>query len=497
MLLTVARTLSKFIVLCWRGGVASRLVKSAEWPYDTALFPSRIRSLHGQHRISQKARPAKREAAPAQREPALRAAHGRQEREEGDRGRRQGGGRRACCRAPRARSTGSPTRTSSTRTRRRDTRAVSPLPSRHGVALRIRRRKPARREVARAAAMGKNRFDERRLQGRRRFFSGGSRHVARHEHLCTAARRFRARRRRMAVGHAGQALSRRARGRRRVRARPRASAPDRARCRSRWASSSTRRTSTRSRCRRSSAIGSRRSPAWKASSSATPAAKRTRPRSSSRASTGTSRASKRPRSSSWKKLSTAARSRRSPRPAAARCRPGFEPLLAGFVRVPFDDLEAVRRVAANNRNVVAVLVELIQGEGGINVCSDDYLAGLRAICDENKWLLMLDEVQSGTGRTGKWFAFQHSGVKPDVVTLAKGLGNGVPIGTCMAAGAGRDALQAGQPRLDVRRQSARLRRGRSRRSRSSKTTASCRTPSTIGELPARRLRAAPRRACRA
>ena len=113
---------------------------------------------------------------------------------------------------------------------------------------------------------------------------------------------------------------------------------------------------------------------------------------------------------------------------------GFEPLLAGFVRVPFDDLEAVQRVAASNRNVVAVLVELIQGEGGIIVCSNDYLAGLRAICDENKWLLMLDEVQSGTGRTGTWFAFQHSGVKPDVVTLAKGLGNGVPIGTCMAAG---------------------------------------------------------------
>jgi acetylornithine aminotransferase len=113
---------------------------------------------------------------------------------------------------------------------------------------------------------------------------------------------------------------------------------------------------------------------------------------------------------------------------------GFEPLLSGFVRVPFDDLEAVRRVAANNRNVVAVLVELVQGEGGINICHSDYLHGLRAICDENHWLLMLDEVQTGTGRTGTWFAYQHSGVRPDVVTLAKGLGNGVPIGTCMAAG---------------------------------------------------------------
>ncbi|MGZ5162369.1 MAG: acetylornithine/succinylornithine family transaminase [Burkholderiales bacterium] len=113
---------------------------------------------------------------------------------------------------------------------------------------------------------------------------------------------------------------------------------------------------------------------------------------------------------------------------------GFEPLLSGFVRVPFDDLEAVRRVAANNRNVVAVLVELVQGEGGVNVCHPDYLTGLRAICDENHWLLMLDEVQSGTGRTGTWFAFEHSRVKPDVVTLAKGLGNGVQIGTCIAAG---------------------------------------------------------------
>lgn len=113
---------------------------------------------------------------------------------------------------------------------------------------------------------------------------------------------------------------------------------------------------------------------------------------------------------------------------------GFEPLVAGFVRVPFDDLEAIKRVGENNRNVAAVLVELIQGEGGINVCHPEYLAGLRRICDANQWLLMLDEVQSGIGRTGRWFAFQHSGVKPDVMTLAKGLGNGVPIGACLAAG---------------------------------------------------------------
>jgi acetylornithine/N-succinyldiaminopimelate aminotransferase len=114
---------------------------------------------------------------------------------------------------------------------------------------------------------------------------------------------------------------------------------------------------------------------------------------------------------------------------------GFEPLVAGFVRVPFDDLDAVRRVAESNRSVVAVLVELIQGEGGIKICHSDYLHGLRQICDAHGWLLMLDEVQSGIGRTGTWFAFQHSGVRPEVMTLAKGLGNGVPIGACLAAGA--------------------------------------------------------------
>lgn len=122
---------------------------------------------------------------------------------------------------------------------------------------------------------------------------------------------------------------------------------------------------------------------------------------------------------------------------------GFEPLVAGFVRVPFDDLDAVRRVAENNRSVVAILVELLQGEGGVNVCHDDYLAGLREICDANGWLLMLDEVQSGMGRTGRWFAFQHSGVKPDVMPLAKGLGNGVPIGACLAAGPAAQLFKPG------------------------------------------------------
>ena len=122
---------------------------------------------------------------------------------------------------------------------------------------------------------------------------------------------------------------------------------------------------------------------------------------------------------------------------------GFEPLVPGFVRVPFDDLAAVKKVASNNHNVVAVLVELIQGEGGINICHDDYLQGLREICDANGWLLMLDEVQSGIGRTGKWFAFQHSGVKPDVMTLAKGLASGVPIGACMVSGRATSVFKPG------------------------------------------------------
>jgi len=122
---------------------------------------------------------------------------------------------------------------------------------------------------------------------------------------------------------------------------------------------------------------------------------------------------------------------------------GFEPLVSGFVRVPFDDIEAVKRVAENNRNVVAVLVELVQGEGGINICSADYLRGLREICDAHQWLLMLDEVQSGIGRTGTWFAFQHSGIRPDVMALAKGLANGVPIGACLAAGEAATLFQPG------------------------------------------------------
>jgi len=113
---------------------------------------------------------------------------------------------------------------------------------------------------------------------------------------------------------------------------------------------------------------------------------------------------------------------------------GFEPLVSGFVRVPYNDIEAVRHVAQHNRDVVAVLVEPIQGEGGIRTLDIAYLQEMRKLCDENNWLLMLDEVQCGIGRTGKWFGFQHTDILPDVMTLAKGLGSGVPIGACLTAG---------------------------------------------------------------
>jgi len=115
---------------------------------------------------------------------------------------------------------------------------------------------------------------------------------------------------------------------------------------------------------------------------------------------------------------------------------GFEPLVTGFIRVPYDDIAAVRAVATSNPNVVAILVEPVQGEGGINIPKDSsaYLETLRGICDEHDWLLMVDEVQTGIGRTGTWFAFQHTAIKPDVMSLAKGLASGVPIGACVAHG---------------------------------------------------------------
>lgn len=113
---------------------------------------------------------------------------------------------------------------------------------------------------------------------------------------------------------------------------------------------------------------------------------------------------------------------------------GFEPLVPGFVRVPFDDLAAIETVAANNANVVAVLFEPLQGEGGIHACRNETLQGLRRVCDEKGWLFMVDEVQCGIGRTGVWFAHQHAGIRPDVMALAKGLGAGVPVGACLTAG---------------------------------------------------------------
>ncbi|MBI1174623.1 MAG: acetylornithine/succinylornithine family transaminase [Sideroxydans sp.] len=122
---------------------------------------------------------------------------------------------------------------------------------------------------------------------------------------------------------------------------------------------------------------------------------------------------------------------------------GFEPLVKGFVRVPYNDLEAIRQVAERNHDVVAVLVEPLQGEGGIRTLDIHYLEQLRELCDQQDWLLMLDEVQCGIGRTGKWFAHQHTGMLPDVMTLAKGLGSGVPVGACLAAGKATGTLQPG------------------------------------------------------
>jgi acetylornithine aminotransferase len=122
---------------------------------------------------------------------------------------------------------------------------------------------------------------------------------------------------------------------------------------------------------------------------------------------------------------------------------GFEPLVSGFVRVPLNDLEAVRQVAEHNKNVVAVFVEPIQGEGGINVSRLEYLRGLKEICERKEWLFMSDEVQCGLGRTGKWFVYQHAGFLPDVVPLAKGLASGVPVGACVVGGRAKGVFKPG------------------------------------------------------
>jgi acetylornithine aminotransferase len=122
---------------------------------------------------------------------------------------------------------------------------------------------------------------------------------------------------------------------------------------------------------------------------------------------------------------------------------GFEPLVTGFIRVPYNDLEAIRAIAQHNGDVVAVLAEVVQGEGGIVPARADYLQQLRALCTQKSWLLMIDEVQSGIGRTGKWFAHQWAGIAPDVMPLAKGLGSGVPIGACLAKGQAAQLFKPG------------------------------------------------------
>jgi acetylornithine aminotransferase len=122
---------------------------------------------------------------------------------------------------------------------------------------------------------------------------------------------------------------------------------------------------------------------------------------------------------------------------------GFEPLVQGFVRAPYNDVEAIKKIADNNNDVVAILVEPIQGESGVNLPAENYLNQLREICDKNDWLLMLDEIQTGMGRTGQWFAFQHNSIQPDVMTLAKALGNGVPIGACLANEKTGEIMQPG------------------------------------------------------
>ena len=122
---------------------------------------------------------------------------------------------------------------------------------------------------------------------------------------------------------------------------------------------------------------------------------------------------------------------------------GFGPLVEGFIRVPLNDIEAIRKATANNPNVVAVFFEAIQGEGGVNPMTPDYMQQVRALCDANDWLLMIDEVQCGMGRTGKWFAHQWAGIVPDVMPLAKGLGSGVPIGAVVAGPKAAKIFQPG------------------------------------------------------
>ena len=123
---------------------------------------------------------------------------------------------------------------------------------------------------------------------------------------------------------------------------------------------------------------------------------------------------------------------------------GFAPLLDGFVHVPFNNIEAIETALSEHNNIAAILVEPVQGEGGVNIPATDYLNKIRSLCDQHDILMMLDEVQTGIARTGEWFAFQHNHIIPDVCTLAKALGNGVPIGACMAKGKASQLLTAGK-----------------------------------------------------
>jgi len=122
---------------------------------------------------------------------------------------------------------------------------------------------------------------------------------------------------------------------------------------------------------------------------------------------------------------------------------GFAPLVEGFIHIPYNNLDALNEIAETNKNIVAVLVEPILGEGGVVIPDEGYLKAIRIFCDEHDCLMMLDEIQTGMCRTGEWFAFQHEGIKPDVMTLAKALGNGVPIGACLARGVAADLFQPG------------------------------------------------------
>ena len=127
----------------------------------------------------------------------------------------------------------------------------------------------------------------------------------------------------------------------------------------------------------------------------------------------------------------------------AKIQAGFGPLVEGFIRVPLNDIEALKQATAGNKNITAVFFETIQGEGGVNPMRIEYLQQVRKLCDANDWLLMIDEVQCGMGRTGKWFAHQWAGITPDVMPLAKGLGSGIPIGAVVAGPKAANIFQPG------------------------------------------------------